>query len=304
LCSSVLKYLRDRDSWSERFKSDTYRKHIQVHVKKGIIIIESASIQTSSGGTDLGDVSHQFQRLITDAKYDKASDFVTHWKIREIKIGIYSVLIHCKVDAVDGDDFISSKCNDFDKKSAKDKRDLFFQLITNGANKLITAKKRSLPGHSDHTHACIISKVEQHDVSEVLKCSDLGTNPNKIIPKLFLQLAIVLNQIEEIVNNGTISSESNCFYNLRFQKNGKLIVVPMDKKEIAPKDYNCEHLYDLLDMKDHTYVTCDENLNKIRPRLNLSKRSISTPLNSVASNSQQESIFGKAKPVNRNAVRH
>merc|ERR1712080_147409 len=36
---------------------------------------------------------------------------------------------------------------------------------------------------------------------------------------------------------------------------------------------------------------------KERPRLKLLKRTVTTPVNSMANNSQQENIFGHAKPI-------
>jgi len=181
---------------------------------------------------------------------------------------------------------------------------------------------------------CMIQKINKYRLEEVLeKATDLSFahGNQETIDDVFWRINEVLVTLKNNVQNGTITSESNCFYKLIFRNpsekeafNDWMVIEKMKETEIKDTvEYCSQELYDIVsntgtqdnfinkmkELNRKNFETDPASTPKLhndignenkyrRPRLKLLPRSVKTALNEMADVSRRESIFGKAKPIN------
>lgn len=341
LSSSILKKLFERECQDDR--------SIVVQLRNGVLVLRMVHSASHSGNS----MGQQFKNLVTEG----ANSPLSHpdpdssvFNLREISVGNFRLLVNGCIDAINYGSITDIHMGHFMHQTTFRKQNnskepwyviqakvACIRMLETGAEYLLQPERKYYDKRKFKSlkhDKCMIQKINKYRLEEVLeKATDLSFahGNQETIDDVFWRINEVLVTLKNNVQNGTITSESNCFYKLIFRNpsekeafNDWMVIEKMQETEIKDTvEYCSQELYDIVSntgpqdnfinkMKELNRKNFETdpaptpklhndigNENKYRrPRLKLLPRSVKTALNEMADVSRRESIFGKAKPIN------
>lgn len=285
---------------------------------------------------DINTLRNKFRSLVINGVYGSdsyANKFESFSKLMEISIGKFRLLINGGIDAIDENSkIVEVEANDFMKTSATDKELARRSKIT-CLRMLETGAETVLQPDRILTKAkCKISRVYMYSLEEVIskanKISLQRGDKEKSIEDALNRIHEVLIKLQENIDNGRISSDSDCFYKLTFKEelyeNDWMLIEKTSESDISDtveycsqklydlsvdpnieqnsflqemKEINQRHFGDDLNLLKKCRTDVDKGYTKGRPKLKLLPRTVEAPINGMAESPQYREIFCGAKPI-------